>query len=346
MTAVKTPHILCIRFSAMGDVAMTVPVLMALTRRYPNLEITVVSKPFFKPFFEPLERVHFFEADVKNTYKGAVGLYKLYKALRPKRFTAIADLHNVIRSNVLRSFFRLGGNKTAQIDKGRAEKKALIRDKEKVFGQLKTTHERYAQVFEALGYPVDLKGDEVLPKQKLSDDVRDLFGNTPQKWLGIAPFAAHEGKKYPLELMDAVLGASTSKPYKIILFGGGKEETHLLNVFASKYKNCVSVAGKFSFTEELALISHLDAMLAMDSGNGHLAALFGVPTITIWGVTHPYLGFSPYKQPEENQVLANREQFPAIPTSVYGNKVPEGYENVMYTIKPETVLARIAAVLD
>ena len=252
----------------------------------------------------------------------------------------------MIRSNVLRSFFRLSGKKTAQIDKGRAEKKALTREQDKIFGKLKTTHERYAQVFEDLGYKVHLKGDEVLPKQQLSDRVQDLMGNTPQKWLGIAPFAAHEGKKYPLELMDAVLADLNTKSYKIILFGGGKEETHLLNVFASKYKNCVSVAGKFSFAEELALISHLDAMLAMDSGNGHLAALFGIPTITLWGITHPYLGFQPYKQPEANQLLADREQFPAIPTSVYGNKAPEGYEKAMYSIKPKTVLARIEAVLE
>ncbi|MBQ51243.1 MAG: ADP-heptose--LPS heptosyltransferase RfaF [Leeuwenhoekiella sp.] len=330
----------------MGDVAMTVPVLIALTRAYPELEITVVSKPFFKPFFSGIERVHFFGAEVKTKYKGVTGLYKLYKALKPEQFTAIADLHNVIRSKVLLSFFRLRGSQTAQIDKGRAEKKALTRETDKVFKPLKSTHQRYADVFKALGYPLKLKRDELLPKRKLIDTIQQAIGQEPYKWLGFAPFAAHEGKKYPLALVDQVLSALNEKPLKIILFGGGKEEEQLLNSFDSKYENCINVAGKFSFEEELALISHLDAMLAMDSGNGHMAALFGVPVVTLWGVTHPYLGFAPFGQPEENQLTADRKQFPAIPTSAYGNKVPEGYEQAMHSIQPDTVLQRLSAILD
>ncbi len=346
MSTAQNPHILCIRLSAMGDVAMTVPVLIALTRAYPNLEVTVVSRPFFEPFFRPLERVHFFGADVKNNYKGARGLYKLYKTLEPYRFTAIADLHNVIRSNVLRSFFRLRGSKSAKIDKGRAEKKALTREINKDFKQLKSTHSRYAEVFEKLGYPIQLRVKEFLPKQTLSEEIRDLIGDEPHKWLGVAPFAAHDGKQYPLELMDAVLAQLNKASYKIILFGGGAAETKKLESFAAKYPNCISVAGKFSFAEELALISHLDVMLAMDSGNGHLAALFGIPVVTLWGVTHPYLGFTPYAQPIENQLLADRKQFPAIPTSAYGNKVPEGYEKAMYSINPKMVVDHIKTVLE
>ena len=346
MPSPQAPHILCIRFSAMGDVAMTVPVLLALTRQYPELKITVLSKPFFEPFFNGIKNVTFYGADVKHKFKGVCGLYKLYKTLDPRQFTAVADLHDVLRSQVLLSFFRLRGSKTAQIDKGRAEKKELTQASNKVFKPLKTTHKRYATVFRDLGFPIDLKGDEVLPKQELSSAVTQALGNEPFKWLGIAPFAAHEGKKYPLALVDQVLSALNEKPLKIILFGGGKEEEQLLNSFDSKYDNCINVAGKFSFEEELALISHLDAMLAMDSGNGHMAALFGVPVVTLWGVTHPYLGFAPYGQPEENQLTADRKQFPAIPTSAYGNKVPEGYEQAMHSIQPETVLQRLSAILD
>ncbi|RXG17911.1 ADP-heptose:LPS heptosyltransferase [Leeuwenhoekiella aestuarii] len=346
MPSPKAPHILCIRFSAMGDVAMTVPVLLALTRQYPELKITVLSKPFFAPFFKGIQNVTFYGADVKQEYKGVCGLFKLYKTLKPKQFTAVADLHNVLRSNVLLSFFRLRGTKNAQTDKGRAEKKALTQQTNKVFKPLKSTHQRYADVFKELGFPVDLKGDEVLPKQKLSNAVYQALGNEPFKWLGIAPFAAHDGKKYPLELLDVLLADLASKKYKIILFGGGTKEQQLLNAFEAKYKNVVNVAGKFSFTEELALISHLDAMLAMDSGNGHMAALFGVPTVTLWGVTHPYLGFAPYMQPEKNQLKADREEYPAIPTSAYGNKVPEGYDKVMHSIKPKTILNRLIQILD
>ena len=100
-----------------------------------------------------------------------------------------------------------------------------------------------------------------------------------------------------------------------------------------------------SLSEELELISNLDLMVSMDSGNGHMAAMYGVPVITLWGVTHPYAGFAPFNQPESHSLTSDRESFPMIPTSVYGNKVPGGYENVMRTIPPTRVYERILQVL-
>ncbi|TNF72820.1 MAG: ADP-heptose--LPS heptosyltransferase RfaF, partial [Bacteroidetes bacterium] len=113
-----------------------------------------------------------------------------------------------------------------------------------------------------------------------------------------------------------------------------------------EYPHCSSVAGKMTLSEELAVISNLDLMLSMDSGNGHLAAMYGIPVITVWGVTHPYAGFAPFLQPEKNSITANREQFPLIPTSVYGNKVPVGYGEVMRTIPPERIYRGILQVLN
>jgi ADP-heptose:LPS heptosyltransferase len=106
------------------------------------------------------------------------------------------------------------------------------------------------------------------------------------------------------------------------------------------------MAGKLDLSEELQLISNLDAMLSMDSGNAHLAANYGIPVVTLWGVTHPYAGFYPFGQPMDNALLADRKKYPLIPTSVYGNKVPEGYENVMSTIKPQEVLDKLVEILD
>ena len=84
----------------------------------------------------------------------------------------------------------------------------------------------------------------------------------------------------------------------------------------------------------------------MDSGNAHISAMYGIPTITLWGVTHPYAGFYPFGQNETNALLADREMYPLIPTSVYGNKFPEGYDQVMETISPEMVLKKIAQTIS
>ncbi|WP_366520047.1 glycosyltransferase family 9 protein [uncultured Aquimarina sp.] len=335
-------HILVIRLSAMGDVAMTAPILRTFRAQYPNVKITVLTRKFFEPIFSGIDNLEIYHADVEGKHKGFFGLSKLSKELRGLGITAVADLHNVLRSNILKKFFTLRGIKVVQIDKGRAEKKALTRSINKEFKQLKKTHQRYADVFDILGYPIDLEKHSFPQKTPLTPEILKLTNNSTKKWLGIAPFAQYESKVYPLELMVEVIEQLDKEgTYEILLFGGGKKEIGILNNIDSKYKNVINVAGKLSFEDELKLIGNLDTMLSMDSGNAHLAAMYGVPTITLWGVTHPFAGFMPFGQPMERAILPNLAKYDQIPTSIYGNKVPEGYEKIMHTIKPETVIEAI-----
>lgn len=338
----KVKHILVIRLSAMGDVAMTVPVLLAFTKTYPRVQLTVLTKAFFAPIFEDIPNVTVHLADVHKTHKGVLGLFRLYKTLKALKIDSVADLHNVLRSTILKQFFRLNRIAFVQIDKGRKEKKQLLNLKGAPISPLKTTHERYADVFKKLGFPVVLENHHVLSKKTPTSQIEGWFKN----YIGIAPFAAFEGKMYPLTLMEEVIKLLNEKDnYTIVLFGGGQKEIQLLNTWETKYKNCLNVAGKYSFSEELTLIASLKIMLAMDSGNAHLAAMYGVPTVTLWGVTHPYAGFYPYGQDVTNCLLANRDIFPLIPTSIYGNKFPPGYSDVMKTIRPSDVFDKIMKIL-
>jgi ADP-heptose:LPS heptosyltransferase len=342
----KYTHILIIRLSAMGDVAMTVPVITALLQQYPHLRLTLLTKRTFAPIFDGLDNVQVYAADVKNRHKGLKGLWRLYKELKPLEIDAVADLHNVLRSRVLKKYFGLERIPFVQIDKGRKEKKALTRTKNKVFEQLKTTHERYAEVFSKLGYPIDLSSSPPLERLPLSPKVLDLVQQDTKKWVGIAPFAAHDGKMYPLESMETVIQElNNTNKYKILLFGGGEKEVTVLEDMANSFNNALCMAGKLQLSEELQLISNLDVMLSMDSGNAHMAANYGIPVVTLWGVTHPYAGFYPFGQPMDNALTADRETYPLIPTSVYGNKVPQGYENAMQTIEPADVLNKLFQLL-
>ncbi|MBK5213965.1 MAG: glycosyltransferase family 9 protein [Flavobacteriaceae bacterium] len=341
----KPKHILVIRLSAMGDVAMTIPVLRVLAQTYPELKITVLSRPFFKAFFEGISNLDFLEADVHGKHK-RFGLITLAKEAKELGIDAVADLHNVIRSKVIAKYLKLKGLKTATIDKGRAEKKGLTSSTGKKISQLKTTHQRYADVFEMLGFPIDLEKHIAPPKKKLSPKLNGLLGIEPKKLIGIALFAAYKSKMYPLSLMAEVIRElDETEKYRIFLFGGGKKEIEQLKKLENPFANVTSVAGKLTFEEELTLISNLDLMVSMDSANGHLAAMYGVPVVTLWGVTHPYAGFVPFNQPESNQLLADREKYPLIPTSVYGNKFPSGYDEAMKTIAPETVVSKIKEIL-
>lgn len=334
-------HILVIRLSAMGDVAMTVPVLRALTIQYPNLKITVLTRSFFRPFFENIPNVSVSAAEVKTKHKGLFGIYKLSRELKKLHIDAVADLHNVLRSKILN--FYLFGINTVQVDKGRKEKKALVSGQ--LFQQLKTTHQRYADVFEKLGFPINLSNPTFPKKAPVSLKILDVIGEKNNKWIGIAPFAAHQSKMYPLDVMEEVIDA-LSKTHKVILFGGGKNEITILNALESKYQNVINVAGKLTLEEELNLISNLDIMLSMDSGNAHIAAMLGIKVVTIWGVTHPYAGFAPFNQPEDYMLLSDRKQFPLIPTSVYGNAYPENYKEASRSILPETIIKKLESILQ
>lgn len=336
----KKKHILVIRLSAMGDVAMSVPVLRAFSQQHPNIKLTVLTREFFKPFFRDLENVTVFSADLKGRHKGFLGLYKLSKELKILGVDQVADLHNVLRTKVLKFFFF--GKTFKQINKGREEKKALVEGHK--FEQLKTTHERYADVFRNLGYTINLSNPSFPEQAKLDQSTQELLGKDIKNWIGIAPFAQYQSKMYPLDLLERVI-ATLSKTHKVVLFGGGKKEVETLNTLQNKYDNVINLAGKLSLDQELNVISNLDVMLSMDSGNAHIAAMLGRKVITIWNVTHPYAGFEPFNQNESYNLLANRVQFPLIPTSIYGNKYPENYKEASRTIAPETVIKKIESVL-
>lgn len=333
-------HILVIRFSAMGDVAMTVPVLRAFTEQYPNIKLTIVTKAAFKPLFRDVTNASVIGADLKGKHKGIFGLYALSKLLKQTNFDCVADLHNVLRTKILKFFFF--GKKVVQIDKGRAEKKALVSGEK--FEQLTSTHQRYADVFEALGCPVNLSNPVFLKPAILSKKPLHFLKSEATPMIGIAPFAAFKGKMYPLSQMEVVIEA-LSKDYTILLFGARGNEANQLENIASKNNQVINLSGKLSLDDELDVISNLKLMISMDSGNAHLAAMQGVKVLTVWGVTHPFTGFYPFHQDENNAVLADRSKFPKIPTSVYGNSFPEGYDEVFRTISPELIIDKAKTIL-
>ena len=209
---------------------------------------------------------------------------------------------------------------------------------------------RHVDTFQQLGFTVNIENPIVPDQAILSEEILVVTGHKPitgyEKWIGIAPFAQYESKVYPLDLMQQVIDQLVENPeLKLFLFGGGKKEIEQLHQLQNHHSQVVVVAGKLSFQDELKLISNLDVMLSMDSGNAHIAAMLGIPVITLWGATHPYAGFVPFDQPMENCLTSDRNQYPKLPTSVYGNKKVEGYEDVMRTINPELVVEKVLEVI-
>ena len=327
----------------MGDVAITVPVIRAFIQQNEEVRITVVSRPFFKPFFDGIENVDFLAVAVKGRHKGFFGLLKLFSDLKKLNIDAVADLHNVLRSQIIRNLFSLSGKKVAATDKGRADKKALTRAENKIFEPIKTMVQRHVETFQKLGFSIDLSSPNFPEKVELSQNILKISGGKENfYWIGIAPFAQYESKVYPTDLMQKVIDElALNSKNKIFLFGGGTKEIEILNQLANGKENVINLAGRIPLQEELHFISNLDVMLSMDSGNAHIAAMLGIKVITLWGATHPFAGFAPFNQPLENCLTSDRNQYPLLPTSVYGNKKVAGYEDAMRTISVEDIVSKI-----
>lgn len=323
---------------------MTVPVIKLLLHQYPQLQVTMVSTAFVAPLFADMERLHFFAADVKGAHKGFVGLYRLYRQLKKEyAFDAVADFHNVLRTKVLRTFLAFDGKSIAFIDKGRAEKKALTREHNKILKPLKSTFARYTDVLAQLGLPVQLNIEEgikkAVPEEKLA-----AYKQQGYQLVGIAPFAQYERKMYPLPKMREVVKMLLQHPHiKIYLFGG-KGEAQLLQQWEAELTRAENCAGKMRFADELQTISNLDVMVSMDSANMHLASMYGVPVVSIWGATHPYAGFYGWGQ---KPAYAVQIDLYCRPCSVFGNKPgPRTDLACLQSITPLMVYQQVMQVLE
>jgi len=303
----------------MGDVAMTVPAVGALRRQYPELKISMLTTPFFQAFFREIPDLDFVPFDKKGRHKGFWGVFRLWKDIRKLyKVDVVADFHDVLRTKILRTLFRMSGKRTTVIDKGRTEKKALTRIEKKVFRQLEPTIERYAGVLKRSGYPVLIPKKAEHKVHPVPKAITEVVGNKSGKWIGIAPFAQHQGKIYPLDKLEMLVESLSRKEnIKLFIFGGGSQEQEVADKWAAKYPNTVSAIGKIRLPEELDLISNLDGMVSMDSSAMHMASLYAIPVVSVWGATHPYAGFMGWGQSVENAVQLD---LPCRPCSIYGNK--------------------------
>ena len=323
--SVLPKQILILRFSAMGDVILLVPVLKSLTDAYPDVAVTLVTRPKFASFFEEINGVKVFEADMDYQYSGMFGLRDLFRKLLKKQYDVIVDVQDIWSTKVLRNAFKLFGNKAVVFKEGRLEKKALASKENKEVYVLPHTVDRYKAVFEELGFhfpitpPPYLSGEEAaleFVKTWLAEN--NLEKNT--KWIGIAPFAKYASKIWPPErYLPLIENLLEKEPMHLFFFGGGEKETAFFASIQNKFRNhCTIVAGQLKMRHEIALMNYVDLMLCMDSSNMQLAALTGTQLLSIWGGTHPNAGFGPFGYDEKNIVQISREELPCRPCSVYG----------------------------
>lgn len=335
-------RILVIRFSAMGDVAMVASVLRELHQQHENLETIMVSRKAYRPFFAAIPHVTYHEVDLNGHHSGFFGMCRLFRELLRYKAYRVADLHNNIRSRFLDFLFLLSDYSVRILNKGRKEKRSLTRPTNKVLKPLKHTAERYADVFRALGFQLKLEHKLTSNKRPIPVEYKENF-QTLRKRIGIAPFAQHAYKVFPLEKMEKVVAELSKQGHEVYIFGGGKIEHQVGSLWERNYQNVFNTIGRGTLVDELDLIANLDFMISMDSSGMHMASLVGTRCVSLWGATHPFTGFLGYGQRLSDCIQVDH---PNRPSSVYGNKpcICDGVEAIDL-ITPEMITEKISLIL-
>lgn len=299
-------HLLIIRFSALGDVMMTVPVIDSLARCYPDLKITFVSRRELAPIFALLpSNVSFLGLDYTREIHGR-SVFEIFRKVSSVKPDVVCDLHNMLRTRALDLLFRLSGVKVYVLDKNRLEKWLYLRKRPVV--QRKRMFQAYADTLAKAGFPVEIKPDE---RYSLLEEPEHREG------IGVAPFAKHKGKMLSPEKREELVAMLCSTD-KVFLFGSKGRESVELQRLADKYTNVVNMAGALpDLAAELRFISTLKLMYSTDSANMHLASLCGTRVVSFWGATHPMAGFLGWGQSLSDCVQV---EMTCRPCSFYGKK--------------------------
>jgi len=317
---------------------MTVPVISVLRSSSPKIKITVLTTKFFSILYNQIPEINFLYFEPKH--KTLRGLFSLSREINKIKPDYIIDLHDVLRTKILKFFLISKFSNIAVVNKGRKEKKLLIRAIKS--GPLKSMHHRYAETFEVLNIKINL--DDFPYYKKINIANYNYAFSSKNKLIGIAPFARHQCKEYSMNTILNFINL-LDKSWQILIFGApGNEEQKTIKLCDNKSNRHV-ISSNYSLKQQMAIMSNLDVMISMDSANGHIASLFGIDVITIWGATHPNAGYGPLNQPKENSIIPDLNKFPDLPVTIYGSNCPENYLEAINSIEGKKILDRLNKII-
>lgn len=313
----KPRNILVVRLSALGDVAILQPVLRSRVQANPDRHFYLAAPPLLAPLFEGMDNVTFLPTKKQSSSS-------LYRALNQYRPDMVLDMHHVNRTIGMSWLFRLHGVPVHSIRKHNQPGRP--------------SWLRYNDVFDRGGLLKDAtfcpSSTNYWPVKQATEGVRTI---------GIAPFAQHQGKIWTEQNLLQLLGMLDAVSDVRVLLFGSRAEAERLQSWATNYSHVQSVAGRYTFAEELDQISRLDVMVSMDSANMHFASCLGVPVVSIWGATHPSRGFYGWRQ---DPAWAMQADMDCRPCSKYGKKPCRyGDYRCMQAVTPQMVYDAIIKLL-
>lgn len=319
---VSKPKTLIIRLSALGDVAMTLPLVIDYATKHPEKEIYYLTQTFFGQLLKDApSNLHTITLNHKE-YQGWKGIRKLTNIAKQLQPDEVVDMHNVSHSWKIDLAMALRGKRVLMLKKNRRERKLILQHKKVAtpFTQ------RYKDLLESL----DHTQLSFVPQQ----------ASNPTNKIGIAPFARYSNKAYPLNKIETLVQLLLEQTNdEIHLFGSRGAEQELLEKIAQKDERIISHAGKHKLNEELSWMSQMRVMVTMDSANMHLASMVGTHVVSIWGSTTPACGFLGWNQDIQDAIIAN---IPCQPCTIAGsNHCKMGDFRCLNSIDPQTIVNTI-----
>ena len=328
------PSILLVRFSSIGDIVLTTPVVRAIRARHPAARITYVVREDFADLLRHNPRI-----DRLITWRHREPLRPLAAQLRQEAWTHSIDLHGSLRSLQLR---RLVGGEWSGYPKHRMRRTLLIASRRRLGGPLGPIVQRYALAARTLDITLDDRPAEVfvsVEAEQAAARFLDAHGlGRTRRLLALVPGAAHFTKRWPPEHWAALVDRLAPTNDVVIL--GGEAERSLAQSLAERGGAAVaSAAGQFSLLGSAALLRKSAAVVAGDTGLMHIANAVGTPVIALYGPGVEQFGFFPWQAAAK---VLERDLY-CRPCSAHGSaRCPQGHHRCLRDIAP----ADVAQALD
>lgn len=328
--------ILVIRFSSIGDIVLTTPVLRCIRRQFPDAELHYLTKHAFQPVIAHnpnIDKVHYIGEDVSE----------IIPTLKAEKYDYVADLHYNLRTARVKQ--ALGVRETHAFPKLNVQKWLLVNPRLNLMPD-KSIVERYFEAVKPLGVHNDGQGLEYyIPETALTDN-DDIPTSHWNGYVACVIGGSYFTKKFPVSQWQAFC---ESVPYPVILIGGPddrEEGRQIAEIDSVKiYNSC----GKFNLNESAHLVQRARVVVSNDTGLMHVAAAFGKPVISLWGNTSPDMGMFPYyggnnlkARVDPRSVLMENRKLYCHPCSKLGYaRCPRGHFKCMKTLDIHTIVEKV-----
>ena len=340
---------LIIRFSSIGDVVLTTPLLRVLRSRFPKSQIDFVTRKEYAELIRTNPNLNLtYEF---NTSTGFAGLRKLKERLKNERYDLVVDLHNNLRSRYLRSMLEVG--EIVVVDKRVPERTLLVKLKKNKYDRIVPVADRYIETLKGQGIHPDGRGAELhLPDEVLfgtASRIAKLRLNRFEHVIGLCPFARHMTKEWPAERF-AEIGLRFVKETDgaVMVFGGSQDIVRSAAVSApikakTQEDRVIDFTGQLTLAETAASMQYCDVVVTNDSGLMHIAAAMQKRSVAVFGSTVEEFGFFP---PKMTSLVVEQKGLRCRPCSHIGRNVcPEEHFRCMLDTDVETVWLAVSEML-